>query len=79
MRASKAWGQCSCHCGRSIAPGDDFTILEGQFFLFGHETEELPLEVKRDYHNFKTFCEQKAIEDLPLFSKEIPTEQLSLF
>jgi hypothetical protein len=37
MKATKRWGPCSCGCGQEINAGDEFAIVEGSFYMKGHE------------------------------------------
>jgi hypothetical protein len=86
MKATIPHGQCHCNCGNYILAGSDFVILEGAFFLKGHENfnvlEEAGIYIRRNYEKFaaKQAKEQKPIADLPLFDTESKTVcQLSLF
>lgn len=45
MKASKFWGPCACGCGRNITKGDNWVILEGYFFIEGHETRDMFPEI----------------------------------
>ncbi len=37
MKASKEWGPCNCDCGTRIKAGDEMIVIDGDFFLAGHE------------------------------------------
>lgn len=85
MTATKSWSACACGCGSTIEPGTRFHILEGNFLIEGHETrnalEEADIMPQRDYSRMtaRKTVEQKPLEELPLFGKESPAEQLTLF
>lgn len=85
MKATTPHGPCRCNCGQYITPGAHFVIIEGEFFLSGHETgdclKDAGLSPPPDYSRLtsRTRIDQKPITDLPLFGEPEPARQLELF
>ena len=70
MKASKDWGPCSCNCGKSISKDMEFVIVEGTFYLSGHnknrEKPQTPATKKRERaRNLR----KGNSEQLPLFDR----------
>lgn len=82
MRATRQYS-CCCGCNTKIQPGDQMTVVGGEFFHLSHTTgdcfEAAGVETpKRGFIEHRREVEQKSIFDLPLFDT-CPTEQTRLF
>jgi hypothetical protein len=84
LKATRHHGPCSCDCGYNIQPGNHFVILQGEFYIAGHESingleraNEMPA---RDYSKITTRkqVEQKPLSDLPIFNNDVCAEQMQL-
>lgn len=54
MRTTKEWGLCQCNCGRKIKAGTEMKIVDGEFFIAGHEESK-----NRFYNNVDKIEEPK--------------------
>lgn len=84
MKATIPHGPCHCDCGQYITAGSEFLIIEGAFFLKGHETgdclKDSGILPRPDYSKLtnRKCSEQKPITDLPLFELPEQAAQLEL-
>jgi hypothetical protein len=70
MKAYKDWGPYACNCGKFISKDAEFVIIEGTFYLSGHdknrEKPQTPTITKRG----KAKNSRKENSDqLPLFDR----------